>query len=82
MELSDMKWKIIEDNPPLDDVVLVFGEVAGEIYGKSGVRGITIAYYSGEEGDYEGFNWMCVPSDAYAVWVRPTHWMPLPNEPV
>jgi hypothetical protein len=61
-------------------MVLVYGPCAGETNGVRSEPAITIAAFSGQ-GDYPGFDWIEQGGDAYAVWVKPTHWMPLPAPP-
>jgi hypothetical protein len=73
-------WQSI-DLAPKDKPVLVYGLWAGEINGPDTEPGVYIAKFSGRS-DYEGFWWTCNATDAYAAWVKPTHWMPLPQPPI
>lgn len=76
------EWQPIETAPKDGTSVLLWGLWAGEISGIGKVPGMGIGYYSGS-GDYasQGFLWVDVGGDAYAVWGNPTHWMPLPDAP-
>ena len=60
--------------------LLGYGETAGEISGPSGVMCIEVMRYSGPCGDYPGYDWV-IAGDAYANWIRPTHWQPMPPPP-
>lgn len=77
-----MEWQPIETAPKDDTPVLLWGLFAGEISGISKAPGMEIGYYTGG-GDYasQGFLWATTGGDAYAVWCKPTHWMPLPAPP-
>jgi hypothetical protein len=74
------KWKSIESAPTDGTIVLVYGEWAGEVCGPMGGWQVGIAKFSGE-GDYEGYSWRAVNTDASAAWWKPTHWQNLPNPP-
>ncbi len=65
---------------PKDDTVLVWGPTAGEISGIEGYSSMNLARWEGR-GDYPEFDWVCEGGDYYTVWVRPTHWMPIPPPP-
>lgn len=73
-------WQPIETAPQDGRDVLVYGLSAGEINGIFEVPGIGVAGRC-DRTDYEGFNWRERNTDAYAVWWKPTHWMPLPAAP-
>lgn len=77
-----MSWQPIETAPPDDNYVLVYGITAGEISGIDDEPRVAIAGKT-FSGDYyaEGFHWIVQDGDAYAVWCKPTHWMPLPAAP-
>jgi hypothetical protein len=77
-----MEWQLIESAPKDGTPVLLWGQWAGEINGIYKVPGMEIGYYTGPSGDYAGFEWAATGGDAYAVWGKPTHWMPLPPPPV
>lgn len=74
------RWREIESAPKNGDSVLLWATAAGEISGPSEVAAMSIGFYSGP-GDYPEYEWMEDGGDAYAVWLNPTHWMPLPAEP-
>ena len=74
-----MEWQPIE-TAPRDRPCIVFGLQAGEISGIASDPSVCIAEYTGR-GDYPGFDWSLCDGDAYAVWVKPSHWMPLPPPP-
>lgn len=74
-----MTWQPI-DTAPKNEPVLVYGLWAGEINGQDKEPGIYIAKFNGRS-DYEGYWWSCQDTDAYAAWVKPTHWQPLPEPP-
>jgi hypothetical protein len=76
-----MEWQPIETAPKDGATVLLWGTSAGEISGPSKVEGIEVGSYCGPGGDYQGFEWASALGDAYAVWVKPSHWMPLPPAP-
>lgn len=73
------EWQPIE-TAPRDEIVLLYGLTAGEISGVSDEPAICIGSRTGK-GNYPGFEWACEGTDAYAVWAKPTHWMPLPGPP-
>lgn len=75
-----MRWRPIE-TAPKDRPLLVYGQWAGEIAGVDVEPKWAVAFYTGR-GDYEGFHWACANTDAYAAWMKPTHWMPLPRAPI
>ena len=77
------EWRTMETAPTDGSPVLVFGFWAGEINGVEDTEPqIMIAGFCGDQTDYRGFNWSVAGGDAYASWVKPTHWMPLPEKPV
>lgn len=73
------EWQPIETAP--NGPVLVFGVFAGEIHGPDDAPSIGVAYRGSGRGDYPGYKWVGTQGDAYAVWCKPTHWMPLPEPP-
>lgn len=80
--LMTNEWQPIETAPRDGRALLLWGIYAGEINGIKDVQVIDVGYYSNGKSDYgsEGW-WNSSGGDAYACWVRPTHWMPLPNPP-
>ena len=79
-------WHRIDDpdNPPPKDgtCVLLWGIWAGEINGPDDVPSVAVCYYSTGKSDFPGTGWWDVDgADAYASWMMPTHWMPLPPPP-
>src|ERR1700761_7139543 len=75
------RWQPIETAPRDGTEVLVYGLFAGEINGPCDKPEYGIACHTGgtPRTDYPGFDWYAVGGDAYAVWAKPTHWMPLPS---
>ena len=81
-QLAQPGWLPIESAPKDGTVVLLFGEWAGEIHGPNKTASIDVGFWQGGEGDYPGNDWWATTTgDAYACWVRATHWMPLPAAP-
>lgn len=77
-----MEWQPIETAPKDGTIVLLWGEWAGEINGQSGIDTMDIGSFIDGKSDYDGDDWwLLVTGDAYACWMRPTHWMPLPPPP-
>ena len=72
-------WRPIE-TAPKDRSLLCYGVVAGEVSGIHDHGSVEVAYYQ-PGGDFPDFDWVTVHGDAYAVWMKPTHWMPLPQPP-
>ena len=70
----------IETAPKDGTAVLLYGPAAGEISGIDAVEAWRIGYYA-TGGDYDGFDWACSDGDAYAVWIKPSHWAKLPDPP-
>lgn len=76
------KWQPIDTAPKDGELVIGYGVWAGEINGVSDMPIIQIIYWGGGKGDYPGTDWWVgYGSDAYATWLRATHWMPLPEPP-
>ena len=77
------EWQDICTAPKDGKAVLVYGIQAGEISGVHDEPTMCFAYYNTRVStDYHGFDWVCCDGDAYVVWVKPTHWMLLPEPPV
>lgn len=76
-----MEWQPIETAPRTGNI-LGCGHWAGEINGvdEDNAQTIVVIAWS-SSGDYPGFDWSVVGTDAYAAWLKPTHWMPLPELP-
>lgn len=74
----------IETAPKDGTSVLLYGVWAGEIHGvgRDNRCSYDIGHWNGGGSDFEGFDWWSLDTgDAYACWMRPTHWMPLPTPP-
>jgi hypothetical protein len=78
---EEMTWQPIETAPKNETPILSFGHWAGEIAGRDKEPGVYIVAWHGGRTDYPGFDWDVQATDAYAAWVKPTHWMPLPEPP-
>lgn len=78
-----MEWQTIETAPKDGTEVLLFGHWAGEINGIIADRKqADIGSWQGGKSDYVGnFWWRLSTGDAYACWMVPSHWMPLPPPP-
>lgn len=76
---KNSKWQDIS-TAPRDEVVLCFGEPAGEMSGPYGVQMIFPAEYT-DSSDFAGFDWAVPGTDYAAMWMKPTHWQPLPAAP-
>lgn len=72
-------WQPIE-SAPKDRSLMLYGSLAGEINGVYAGEYICIGEWTGRS-DYVGYDWSCDNTDAYAVWCKPTYWMPLPHRP-
>ncbi len=76
-------WQPIETAPNDYSLKLAYGIWQGEIHGVSkhpAVDIITTRANRTDWGDGEGW-WNCATGDAYACWMKPTYWMPLPPPP-
>lgn len=80
-EALDGKWQSIETAPRERTPILAFGLVAGEVGGPQGESCCATVYWNCGASDYEGFLWKVDNTDAYAAWMKPTHWQPLPPAP-
>jgi hypothetical protein len=74
-------WQDIATAPRDGTDVLVWAQFAGEISGPHDNFEMGIAAYNFGTTDFAGYEWNALGGDAYAVWCRPTHWMPLPDAP-
>ena len=72
-------WRPIE-TAPRGKPVRLWAQSYGEISRLDETWREFIGEYSGE-GDARGFEWIMSDGDYYAVWLRPTHWMPLAGPP-
>lgn len=77
-----MEWKTIESAPRDGTEIIGYGRWAGEINGCDTEPTRAIISWKGGRTDYEGFDWVVSGTDAYAAWMMPTHWFPLPPSPV
>lgn len=78
-----MKWQPIETAPDDDTPKLGWGIWQGEIHGICETPGVDIITTISDRTDYDngGGWWNCATGDAYATWLKATHWMPLPEPP-
>lgn len=74
-------WQPIETAPKDGTLILGFGQWAGEISGIDSTPGRCLIYWCSPHTDYPGFEWKVTGGDAYASWMKPTHWMPIPEPP-
>ena len=72
-------WRPIE-TAPRDKPVRLWAQSYGEISRLNENWREFIGEYSGEGGAH-GFEWIMSDGDYYAVWLRPSHWMPLAEPP-
>lgn len=72
-------WQLIA-TAPKDRKILGYGEVAGEMSGIYDENHVFPIVFSGKS-DFDGFLWDIPSTDYAAMWMRPTHWMPLPEPP-
>lgn len=76
------QWQTMDSAPNDGTSVLVYGPWAGEIAGESGVSVFDIARWCGGKSDFAGDDWWSASTgDAYACWIKATHWQPLPTAP-
>jgi hypothetical protein len=75
------EWQLIESAPKSGVTILGWGECAGEINGPDGSPSVATICWEGGRTDYPGYEWVVMNTDAYGVWQKPTHWMPLPDRP-
>ena len=77
-----MSWQPIETAPKDGTAVLLYGLWQGEINGIADEPTTDIGYWAGGSSDEPGNDWWRISTgDAYACWMRATHWMPLPEPP-
>lgn len=75
------EWRDIATAPKDGTEILGYGRVAGEISGEGWeVRTVILWEFDGES-DFTGYNWRVAQTDGYALWMKATHWMPLPSPP-
>jgi hypothetical protein len=80
--MSNTLWLPIDSAPKDGRIVLLFGLWAGEISGIDDDNPrVGVGYWTGGRTDYQGFDWYCAYTDAYAAWWKPSHWSPLPEPP-
>ena len=76
------RWLPIESAPRDGTKILVWGLWAGEINGPQDEPCMAIArWLYGGSTDWPGFEWSVYGTDAYAAWMKPTHWQSLPVPP-
>lgn len=79
--LAQQEWQPI-DTAPDHTPILAYGIWQGEI---NGIGKKTVDIIQGPVGtsdaDDEMAWWGCLTGDAYACWLKPTHWRPLPAPP-
>lgn len=75
------EWRDISSAPRDGTRILGYGQLAGEVNGPSEEYEIVPIEWRGGFTDYVGYNWYIPFGDAYAAWLKPTHWMPLPDKP-
>ena len=77
-------WQPIETAMNDQQPKLGYGLWQGEINGVSPKPVIDIFTNRASRTDHAGVEpgwWNCDTGDAYACWLKPTHWMPLPEPP-
>lgn len=74
------RWRTIDSAPHDRDILVLCDKWAGEIHGERNVPGGFYYITSGGPtgSDYPGADWWTGDGDAYAVWIRPTHWRNIP----
>lgn len=77
------QWQDISTAPKDGTFVVLYGVWAGEIHGINAHSPCAdIGFWSGGKSDFAGGDWWSLTTgDAYACWMLPTHWMPLPPAP-
>ena len=74
-------WFPIETAPKDGTRILAFGYWTGEVNGPDEQPTECIIYWRNGRTDYPGYEWYVDNTDGYAAWMKPTHWMPLPEPP-
>lgn len=74
-------WLPIATAPRDGTEIMLWGDWAGEINGPSLPRCCVVGYWRDGRTDYPGYEWTVCGTDAYAAWMKPSHWMPLPEPP-
>jgi len=77
------EWQPIETAPKDGTMVSLYGICAGEINGIAPEpTGPHTGAWCGGKSDYAGDDWWSLDEgECYAIWCKPTHWMPLPEPP-
>jgi len=76
------EWQPIDTAPKDGTVVLLYGIWAGEIHGPARSKAFDIGSFQDGRSDFPGNDWWVLGTgDYYECWMRPTHWMPLPEPP-
>jgi len=75
-------WQDISTAPKDGSTVLLYGQWAGEINGVNTTASIDLGRWSNGTSDFPGTDWwQLITGDAYACWMKASHWMPLPELP-
>ena len=77
----EQAWQPIELAPKDGTQVLLFGLWAGEIHGISETPTFDIGAWHGGGSDFGPEWWDLSTGDAYACWMKPTHFMRIPHPP-
>ena len=81
--LAQKEWQPIDENTPTDRPILGYGIWQGEINGIGEFPEFAVIEGGPGKSDHSDKSgwWMCTDADAYAAWLKPTHWRSLPAPP-